>query len=270
MNCYGYQEELKNLLELVKFKQYRRYGDVLYAKYEVVKPDCTILELVWGWCRNPVFAGRLAADLDSKIPNCEDFSKVLAKSNRLVQRSNIFETFDQAMKQICNKTKPSLMAFSTEGTNIFDESDQFYQAFNATDDDGEMWHGLLIENEDSWRKVSDVSISIVQGDDKNIIWERDFTASEVLQKTKRVNDVVVFNPFRHPLLLLNLEIAIETIVNYYDDNVNRTPVKQIFGIGSNDFCNWLSDACFETKMCDGFSALVDIQESNIVIKTSSS
>jgi hypothetical protein len=265
MNCYGYQEELNNLMDLVKFKEYRRYGPILYAKYEVVKPECSILELVWGWCRNPVFAARLTADLEAKIPNCETFSKVLAKSNRLIDTDNLNRSFDQAMRQVCNKREPSLMSFTTESTNLFDVVDTNYQLMNGTDDDGELWHGVLIENENEWKQVSDITITIYKEDPKYIVWEQTFSAAEVRRNTKRVNDVVAFLPFKHPLLILNMDILIETRINFYEDS-ERTPLKQIFGIGSNDFCNWLSDACFETKLCNGYSAVIDVQESTIIFK----
>lgn len=266
MNCYGYQEELKNLLDLVEFKQFRRYGSILYAKYDVVKPECSILELVWGWCRNPVFAGRLTADLEAKIPNCETFSKILAKSNKLIEKENLNPSFDRAMRQVCDKVNPSILSFTTEGTNLFDAADTNYQVLNGTDDDGELWHGILVESPEEWKQVSDITITIFKGDPKHIVWEQTFTAAEVQRNTKRVNDLFAFLPFKHPLLILNMDILIETRVNFYEEAADRTPVKQILGIGCNDFCNWISDACFETKLCNGYSAVIDVQESTIIFK----
>lgn len=259
-----FQEELKALLDLVQFKQFQRYGQTLFAKYDVLKPELTISELAWGFCRNPCFAIKLQNELDRLIPNCEQFSKLMAKANRLVENKYLNTTFDQAMRQVCSKTDRTLLAYSLESTNRLDRIEisadgTCTQFLHATDEDGELWHGLRVTDHSDWNKIDNIKISLLlQGE---CVWQHTFNRSNVMKHTKTIKDVTTFLPFSHPLILINLGLTVETIVNYEcEPNIE---IDQIFGIGSDEFCAWMSENAFELKLSNNNYALVDMPEKSI-------
>jgi hypothetical protein len=265
---YSYTEELKLLLNLVKFKDFQRYGMTLYAKYDTLKAECTIGELVWGWCKNPCFANRLIADLEARIPNCERYTSVLSKANRLIETSLLNDTFDGAMRQVCKKgDNKALLAYSNESTSIYDiHSDELgFTVLNGTDEDGEMWHGLQVSRDPAeWEgRVDSVIMTIYsqQDNQKVTVWTKKYSRSAVLKHTKTAKDVRMFCPFKHPMILLNLNITVECLVKYQFPP-SEDP-KQVFGIASNDLCNWLMTGIFETKISEGVRALVDMPNGQI-------
>ena len=267
-----YTDELEALMALVEYKQYQRYGQTLYAKYETLKPECTIGELVWGWCHNPCFAVRLIAELESKIPNCERFTALMSKANRLVEKKFLNISFDQAMRQVCKKgADRTMLAYSTESTNMKDvevssADGTGYCLLNATDEDGELWHGLLVSDDPKeWDdNVDSVTITIYRQteDDKVMLWCNMYSASSVLRHTRSSKDVRMFLPFKHPMILLGLNLTIETRVYFRRAPVEEFPA-QVFGVAANNLCNWLSSTTFETKIGKGVRALIDMPKHTI-------
>ena len=82
MTNLTFSDELEKLLELVEYKQFIRIGQVLYAEYcGALKAECTVSELVWGWCRNPCFANTLIGELILNVP---DYSRILGNGNRSI------------------------------------------------------------------------------------------------------------------------------------------------------------------------------------------
>ena len=265
-----YDDELKNLLELVKFKNFVRYGHVLYSDYcGTLKPECTVGELVWGWCRNPCFAISLIKEMLSILP---DFPKILGRSNRYICSDLIATNFDQAMVMVCAKTgNAPHLAYSIESTNQMDqvyeestaESDHYVRLLNGTGFDGELWHGLSVNQE--WGKgVSSVCVSIYGGGatKRNLLWQHTYTGSSITKRTRARNDVVMFQPFKHPLPLMELDITVVTQI-IYKPEATDVDALQIFGVGSNKFCDWLQQIKFEVKLCKNTIARVNVREGKI-------
>lgn len=259
---YNYADELEFLLELIQYKNFQRYGSILYAKYDTLKAECSIGEMVWGWCKNPCFAKRLIADLEKRVPNCERFASLLSKSNKLVEKRYLNETFDYAMKQVCKKTADrTMLAYSTESTNNKDIDSLGHVQTHATDEDGELWHGLLVSSDPKeWDDVLDsITVTIYRTTEENgkeVLWSDSYSRASALQHTRNTKDVRMFVPFKHPMILLNLNISVECNVFYRD--VHSCFPKQVFGIAANDFCNWLSSSTFETKVSKGVRAYIDM------------
>jgi hypothetical protein len=274
---FTYQDDLKSLLELIQFKQFHRYGQVLYAKYPdtsgaagpagyISKPELTLSELAWGFCRTPAFAVRLNADLDRLVPDCDKYSTVLSKANRLMTTTNMHPSFDYAMRDICAKPKTAtVLTYSVESTSLKDvlitnADGTSVQILNATDEDGELWHGLYVHDNADWNKVDSITVGIkVKG---QTMWQQTFSRARVMRRTKTINDdVTVFTPFKHPMILLGLGVTIETRICFEREPENE--VHQIFGVGSNDFCKWLSDTAFEVKLTKGNYAVIDMPTAQI-------
>ncbi len=261
-----FADELKNLIQLIKFKGYRRNGCVLYAKYEFFKPECTISELVWGFCHNPCYARRLVHQLSTMLP---DYIEIMGKSNQMITESFMFSSFDTAMAQLCNKiqTPPNHISFSTESTNKYDlmftdASQNVTVVHNATDDDGELWHGLHINtsthvSSEEWcDMVEDISVSIydIGSPNTTLLWQHKFSKrASISKRLKMHNNVLMFHPFKHALPLLDVDIRIMTCIRYKSNvharDVPQVMTEQVFGICSNDFCSWLSESSFELKLC---------------------
>lgn len=266
-----YQDELISLIELVQFKGYKRNGCVLYAKYGYFKPECTISELVWGFCRNPCFARQLVRDLSVHIL---DYTDILSKSNSNI--TTIYSSLDAAMAKICKKTAPRVqIAYSSQGTNPADsltiqngqlslQNGQFVQVHNATDEDGEMWHGLTVGQ--SWELfVSNVKVSIFNSDESSLLWQYRYGKKSVIKRVRDVNGARVFQPFKHSLPLLGLDIKVVTTVTFVV-GCPSVDSKQIFSILSKEFSNWMSDASLELKLCKNTVAQVSMQDHTINFK----
>lgn len=277
MASLTFDDELNALLELVEFKSFVRYGHALYAEHcGVLRPECTVSELVWGWCRNPCFANRLIQLLMSLLP---DYPKVLGRSNRDIKESLVAENFDQAMVKVCKKDgRAPVLAYSMESTNSDDhvyedmngDTDPHYvRILNATELDGELWHGLLVADEDWARGVNSITVGIYgsgkKGACNNLLWQYTFGSGSVAKRTYVRNDVVVFQPFKHPLPLMDLDIVVVTKI-IFKSTATNVDAFQLFGIGSDGFCNWLQQGKFEVKLCKKSSARVDMKNHEITFR----
>lgn len=268
MNYYNYQDELKTLLDLVDFKQYHRYGQTLYARYETMKPELTICELAWGFCHNPCFATKLHKDLERLIPDRTKFSNALAKSNRRIDAGLLNESFDYAMRQVCSKEAPVMLTYSTESTNKHDRTeiatdDSAAQFLHATDEDGELWHGLLVENGNGdWSNIDIIRVMLKYNGEA--VWRHTYCRSEIQRHIRTVNGLQVWTPFKHPVIIFNNGLEVETVV--ISDFELSQDVKQIFGIGSNEFCEWLSETSFETKLCKNNYINIDMPAKSVTFR----
>jgi hypothetical protein len=259
-----FDEELKNLQDLIAFKGYRRNGCVLYAKYDFFKPECSISELVWGFCRNPCYARRLARVLYDSIP---DYTETLGKANRTLCRSSLKPSFDEAMAVVCRPGNKENIAFSTQGTSPFDMDGVLnldpVQVFNATDEDGQLWHGLVVPPE--WEdEVSHIAVNIY-ADNWRELWTQVFSSkTSIAKRIRQRNDVRVFHPFQHPLPLLDLNIRLTLVINYKPGcTLLPGQVQQVFGICSNDFLRWLSDSSLEIGLSKKQVAHINIGSNSI-------
>lgn len=256
---FSFSEELDQLMALVRMKAYRRDGCVLYAKYEEFKPECTVTELVWGHCHNPCFARRLAREITARIP---DFTQVLSKLRQTIAPDNIYPSFESAMCAMCPSAVARLdelcaqhVVFSTEGTHphdalLFDEDiDRLVHVFNASDEDGELWQGLMV-GEDWASGVDSVTIAILgyEGGEESKLWEHRYSHASVLKRVHERNGVHVFEPFKNVLPLLNMDIKLVMEVTYLPYAPQVEDVKQLFGITSTDFCTWMDECCFEIRL----------------------
>jgi hypothetical protein len=268
-----FEDELQALLDLVEFKQFVRYGHALYADYfGVLKPECTVSELVWGWCKNPCFANSLIHDLMVIVL---DYPKVLGRANRSIRQKYLARDFDQAMGYICAKDGSApVLAYSMQSTNpndqVYEESgvdnDHYVRLLNATDEDGELWHGLLVSDEMWARGVESVTVSIYGGRKKrSLLWQHNFTGSSIKKRTRRRNDVVMFQPFKHPLPLMDLDITMVTKI-IFKPEATDVDANQVFGIASNKFCDWLQRGKFEVKLCKDNVARINMRDGNIAFK----
>lgn len=269
MNPTTFNEELETLTKLVTFKGYKRYGCVFYAKYDFYKPECTVSELVWGFCRNPCYARQLARELSIRVP---DFADVLSKSNQLICSDTVYQSFDQAMAQICKKDNAPQMVFSTEGTSSYDETYENVQILNATEDDGELWHGLLMPSSCNGNTVDYIKICMLSSSNPGLLlWQHTFKTASVAKRIKQRGDLRVFQPFKNPFPLLDLDVRIVTTIVLKKGHVfaeqQQEPIKQLFSVCSTAFCTWLIESSIEIGLCKNSIALIEFPEHSIEFTT---
>ena len=126
-----FSEELKNLLVLIKFKDYNRYGNTLYAQYTHLKADCTIPEFVWNFCKNPCFAKALIKHIIDQVPDCNVYLKEITNATK-INVENIYDDWDDAtLMAFTGKTK---IVYSTE----FSCKEHAKTSFDLDDIDGEL------------------------------------------------------------------------------------------------------------------------------------
>lgn len=271
---FTFNDELKALIDLINFKQYKRDGCVLYAKYQYFKPECTITELVWGFCRNPCYAKRLARELYAIIP---DYTQLLSKANESVTNDILFSSFDNAMRCLSSFKKDRIaksIVFSNESTNLRDrviESTsnigQLVKTLNATDDDGEVWCGIIVPDIAWTDSIENVCVTIYdsQKDANNLLWKYQYSRASVAKRIKNRNGIYVFQPFKHALPILDLNIRVETQITYRAD-AQATGESQLFGILSDKFCDWLRETSLEIKLRKAQVALVNMSEKTILFQ----
>lgn len=257
-----FNEELSRLEDLIEFKRYERVGDVLYARYDTLRPECTLSELVWGNCKSPCFANRLIEQLREIVPS---FPSILSQTNREVSNYLTFRTFDEAIGMINDTEDDGIhVVYSTENSNpadcVYEEGDSQKRMMVATDEDGELWCGVVI-SEALLQGIDDITVTFFDSKQQSI-WEQTFSHGAVVRRTKDRNGKLIFQPFRHPVPLLDLEISIVTVIRFNQSACNYFAT-QLFGIVSNDFCEWLGRSLFEIKLCRGWSVVMDMPTGRI-------
>lgn len=259
---------MKALRKLIAYKEYERYGSLLYADYEVLKPECSIAELVWGWCRNPGFAKSLISDLRRSIPDRINFPELLVDSNRdsSMHPDAIFTKFDDAMHVVVSYNNRRSVVYSTEGSDkrdcmYEDESgERFVQKLNATDEDGELWHGLMFDTNGRTQPSDIESIKVAIHSGALLLWKHIFTGNSLNKRIKDRNGCLVFQPFVHPMLLLDLDVTVAAEITYKPSATSVGGVSMLFGVCSNEFCDWLTKGSFEIALYKSSRAFIDMRE----------
>jgi len=264
-----FKDELNKLLDLIRYKRYYRSGDVLYVRYDYFKPECTISELVWGFCVNPCYAKRLTDTLLATLP---DYPMILSVSGQNISNDTIQISFDDAMRIVCSKDQNADISFSNESTSKFDNSSyndqgEYIERFSASDDDGEIWYGLRVD--EFWlRAVDQVYVYFTSSTDNNTkLWEHKYNGQHTIEKyIKNRNDVIMFHPFKNPLPLLDLDMRLWIEIKYNDSPV-FTNVQQIFGVCSTQFCKWLMDTLLEIRLYHRQVAYLDFKNKAVTFTT---
>lgn len=276
-----FDDELEQLLELIDYKQYRRRGDALLVpRGSAWVPECTIREMVWGWCKNPCYANALVAEISATIP---DYAVVLGAGNHAVSAELVFDQFDDAMKAVTARSDdPPDIAYSTEtseeGTCHSWEDDPRndtnflgVRSVESCTNDGELWHGVCVP--DDWEDaLESVTVTILpespyrdEAADHDE-WCYTFSARSAKKRVYNRGGVRVFQPFRHPFphRIINHQVVVQAM------HRNRTSpvIKNLYGITSTGLANWLATSVFQLRLCKRRIAKIDASGRTVqIIKT---
>lgn len=256
-------EEYNDLLELIKFKDYRRYGDGLYAKYcfddgYEWKFEYNICELAWGFCKSPCFANGLVQQLEKGLPDMNKCLKALAKGNN-VKINRMYTKWDTAMDAVDLNDNPNrpLIMYSTESSHVWTNKKVF-----CSDVDGELWHGVLM-TQDVVDNMDNINIELSGTNEDDIQWNIDYRwhQTDIHKSTKSFGEgLILFTPFKHPLILFNSGLEVNVTFNFTDGRLpQETHIKMVYGVCNSILREWIEEptSIFTTELAFGRKLAVD-------------
>ena len=267
-----FDEEYYELLDLIKLKDYRRYGDDLYAKYcfndgYKWKFEYNICELVWGFCKNPCFANGLVKQLEKNVPNMNKCLKALAKGNK-VKNNRMYMRWDTAMDAVELNDAPNrpLIIYSTESSHVWTNKTVF-----CNDVDGELWHGILMTR-DVVDHLDYINIELWGTNSENEEWmteyrwhQTDVDKSSTLFETAN-SGLMLFTPFKHPLILFKSGLELKVTFNFVDGRLpQETQIKMVYGVCNSTLREWIEfpTTTFTTELAFGRKLIVDTSKETI-------
>jgi hypothetical protein len=258
-----FDQEYKELTDLINFKEYRRYGNDLFAKYVFDggyewKYEYNICEFVWGFVKNPCFAPRLVRYLEKNVTDMKKYLKILAKSNKQVNNSNLFGKWESAMNAAEGSKNPCII-YSTENSHVMMGRDN--QMF-CNDVDGDLWHGLLM-TENLVNSLHYIKFEVSGVSSENNEWTMEYMFDQIeIQKKARYFDseqqgLLFYSPFKHPLILFNSNL--ECTVTLVGEDVTENQIKLVYGICGKGLRNFLQNPTntFTTELCNNSRLIVD-------------
>lgn len=265
-----FDDEYTKLLDLIKYKEYRRYGKDLYAKYIFDggyewKYEYNICEFVWGFVKNPCFAPGLVRYLEKNVIDMRKYLKILAKSNKRVDSSRLYHKWESAMNVAESCDKPCII-YSTENSHLMMSGKIF-----CNDVDGELLHGLLM-TKSFVANLDYINIELAGTNQEGRQWRMDyrFHQSEVNKDSHYFEgdqpDLIFYAPFKHPLILMgsNLECVVSFNFIKNDDcvtthNAFENQVKIVYGVCGGDMKKLIDQPTntFTCELCRGHSLIID-------------
>lgn len=241
-----FKDEYDSLVDLTKFKNYRRYGKSLYVKESPEsdnwKPEYNLAEFAWGFCKSPCYAKRLVDTLETNLPDHKKFLKVLSRANNNITPNKVFSQWESAVSAIVkeNSSNPMVL-YSTESNHVWKNKTLY-----CNDVDGELWHGMLIPP-DVLMGLETISVTLTGKDFDNEPWATEYfwNAKDVKTMCVQFNSIepqFYFSPFKHPLILLNGGLSVKVDLTFVDGCIpNESNVKMVYGICNTVLQNWLND-----------------------------
>jgi hypothetical protein len=142
-----------------------------------------------------------------------------------------------------NSDKP-LIVYSTESSHLWTNKKVF-----CNNIDGELWHGILMTN-DTVDNLESIKIQLEGTNSQNKQWKSEFLwhSSDVVLNSKPFNalgstdnsSLVLFTPFKHPLVLINECLSVAVSFNFNDGRLPKeSQIKIVYGVCNNVLVKWL-------------------------------
>ncbi len=203
----NFKNECKELINIYNFKEYRRYNHIFKAKYNKHwKPECTLAEFVWNYCKTPRFAPKLIEYIDTMTLDETVMKNWIADSNIDIDADITF--VDKVDGVTYLSENPNV-------THVYVLSDQLnLKTGEITIDqtNGDLLNGLIITDED-FDKINHISIefSSLENDThiKYIMHSSEMNENVYIIKEKdeetQETDVYYLPFFVHPVPLVHLK-----------------------------------------------------------------
>lgn len=264
------QDELNILLNLVKTLSLKRYQDTFFVKYNTLQKTYTINEFVWAHCYNPCYANRLIERIQEIVPDYKKYLSILARANKKINVDNVFMEWNDAATELERPEFTHPIVYSIENSSMWSKN-----AIKATAVDGDLWNGVVC-TQDVLANIDSIQIEISTVNSKGMQWGRvyEWSGREVVEKCKSLyegieevspdEDLFLFTPFKHPLILRGVEIECIVSIQLYDGSkVDEDNTKLVFGVCNTPFCEWLSNEKFKLELAYGDKYIVDIAHESI-------
>lgn len=258
-----FDDEYNELMDLIKFKKYRRYGDNLYAQYVFDdgfewKLEYNICELVWGFCKNPCYANRLVEALGTKTPDMNKCVKTLAKSNKNIRSDRTYNSWEAAINavELNDNSKHPFIVYSTESTHLWTDKKVF-----CNDVDGELWHGILM-TKDALDNLDRICVELSGTNSREKRWNMEYMwhSSDVKTLITHIDDNVFFSPFKHPLILIDSGLEVAVSFHFTDGRLPKeSQVKMVYGLCNSVLRHWIENptSTFTTELAHGRKLVID-------------
>lgn len=258
------QNELKKLVSIANKQSLRRYGDFFYTKTNKLKQIRSIREFAWGYCSHPCYANTLAAELKKIIPDYKKFLSILARANKKIVGDNLYETWEEAMNVVEPLTGICQypIAHTIENSCMWTD-----RILRVTDVDGDIWNGILF-TQSSLANLDTIQLQLDAKNSDGMDWGRiyEWSGKDVVTKCKHLlgeneigtTDWYLFTPFKHPLILKNVDLKLKISVHFFDGRKpTEEDIKTVFGVCSEQFCDWLSNEKFKLELGFGDKYIID-------------
>lgn len=264
----SFADELDYLIELTKSLGLKRYGDSLYIKKSgnPLKHTFTLKEFVWGHCQNPCIANRLYEEIDKCLDDCKRYLSILARANKKVGYENLYETVEDCLYD----TPENHINYTIETSQEWNNNTILAESNGA-----DIWNGFIFTDKVLARMES-LQIQLNTKDSVGVEWGRvyEWSGNEIVQNCRSLfedndeydensgeTDWYIFTPFKHPLILKNVDVQTIVTVQFYSSyEVDSEDIKLIFGVCSDDFREWLENEKFKLELAYGDKYIVDLQD----------
>lgn len=267
-----WDDEYRELMNLIKFKKYRRYGNDLYAHYQFDdgyewKFEYNLCEIVWGFCKNPCFANTLVKKLEEDVPDMNKCITTLAKGNNKISSKKMFSSWSSAMDAIdLNDTPKPMIVYSTESSHVLTNKKVF-----CNDVDGDMWHGLLMTDE-VIENLEHISVELTGVNSNGKLWSTEYRwfVTDVVSQSKRFeredSGLMLFSPFKHPIILMGSGINIAVSFHFMDGRLpDESQIRMIYGLCNTVLHKWIEtpSTTFTTHLAYDRKLIVDTSNGRV-------
>ncbi len=259
------KDELNILLKVVKSLSLKRYDDAFFVKHNTLHRAYSIQEFVWAHCYNPSYANSLIQKIEEAVPDYKKYLSILARANKKINIDNIFLEWNDASLEL-EKDTTNPIRYNVENSSIWDKN-----TIKVTAVDGEIWNGLILTC-DVLTNIDTLQVEIETVNSKGMQWGRvyEWSGNDIIKNSRSLyegvqenveqeDDLFLFTPFKHPLILHGVSLKCIVSIHLYDTTkIDDDCVKLVFGVCNESFCEWLSNEKFKLELAYGDKYIVDI------------
>lgn len=249
------EEEFQDLLKTYKFKGYRRYGNILKAKYDRNwKKDTTISEFVWNYCKTPSAANRLIELLCYETLDDQHIKKWLTNINLEIDADITFCDFQDAIQNLKSSIDrddhvEEYVHVLGEGPDLESERPE---TFVVDGTEGDLFHGIIFDGQD-YDSINNVRFVFdsPSGEYTYIFQKEDFENNTYVLGD---SDEIFYVPlFQHPIPLVHLlenrvKLSIQVIMEPGEEQIDCRPLLTVM---SPRFQQWFKERSLLLVLRDG-------------------
>lgn len=269
-----FKNECKELLNVYKLKEYRRYGNVFKTRHcGKWKSECSLAEFVWNYLKTPRYATRLMDFMDSITIDEQVVKKWLTNVNASIDPENTYLNIDDALEYLENNPDTPHVHVLNPGLYSTKES-----LIVIDDSFGDLFHGLVIDSDDI-DKINNIRTTIMTdssevtyvltkdeiGDNLFVIHDDESNDDESNDNLTSEDDygLLYYLPlFKHPIPLVHMDnndVTMYVKVVYEQEASeaeNYVQIVPLYTLMNSELHKWLLDRSLILTLRDGDSIRV--------------